>query len=91
MEKNETKKMPNWVKWIIVLVVVLLFALTTPRKTEDFINPNNPDIEYFTTRYFVLFSVCRCTGCGTANYVTYVGILGNTFRVAEGSSPIIKK
>jgi hypothetical protein len=70
--------------------VVLIFAISTPKSVETFIGANNHEAKYFKVNNYLLFSVCKCTGCGTANYVTYFGVLGMTFKVASGDYPIVK-
>ena len=71
-------KKGTFYKWIIALLVILIFAVTTPRKVEDF----GEESKYYKVNNYLVFSTCSAHYSNGKEWrVHYFGILGFKIKV----------
>lgn len=64
-------------KWVIVLLILLIFAVTSPRKLEDF----GVKAPYYRVDNYFLFSTCSASLSNGKKWdVYYIGVLGMAIK-----------
>lgn len=67
--------------WIIVLLVIILFAMTSPKNIQDYGENNS---KYYKVNNYLLFSTCSASYWGgTVWKIDQIGVLGMTFKVKK--------
>lgn len=73
------KKRINYGKWIIALLVLLVFAVTTPKNLEQF---GKSGTRYWRVNNYLLFSTCSASYQGGTKWkVHQIGVLGMVINV----------
>ena len=68
-------------RWVISILVIILFAVTTPKTIQDF-GYNKPD--YYRVNNYLVFSTCSASyQLGTKWKVHDIGVLGVTFKIKK--------
>ena len=77
MENN--KKKNKKLSYIIALLVIILFAVTTPKTIQDYGKSNS---NFYKVNNYLVFSTCSASyQGGTVWKVNYIGVLGMTFEI----------
>lgn len=76
-----SKKKSKKLSYIIALLVIILFAITTPKTIQEYGKDNN---RYYKVNNYLIFSTCSASyQGGTVWKVNYIGFLGMTFDIKD--------
>lgn len=66
-------------RWVIALLVIILFAITTPKTIQDYGQTNN---KHYRVDNYLVFSTCSASyQMGEKWKVHQIGILGMKFKI----------